>query len=66
MHMQRAAREGWPLKGYFHWSLVDNYEWHRGYAQRFGLLYVNYATLERTPKLSAEFYRELVARNALV
>ena len=66
MHMQRAAREGWPLKGYFHWSLVDNYEWHRGYAQRFGLLYVNYATLERTPKLAAEFYRELVARNALV
>ncbi|MCE9614942.1 MAG: beta-glucosidase [Lentisphaerae bacterium] len=65
MHMQRATREGWPLKGYFHWSLLDNYEWHRGYAQRFGLLYVNYATLARTPKLSAECYREMIRRNAL-
>jgi len=66
MHMQRATREGWPLKGYFQWSLLDNYEWHRGYAQRFGLLYVNYATLQRYPKMSAEFYRELIRRNALV
>ena len=65
-HMQRAAREGWPLKGYFHWSLLDNFEWNRGYAQRFGLFYVNYSSLERTPKLSAEFYRRLVSGNALV
>ncbi len=64
MHMQRATHEGWPLNGYFHWSLLDNFEWHRGYAQRFGLLYVNYATQERTPKLSAEFYKETIRRNA--
>jgi beta-glucosidase len=64
-HMQRAAREGWPLKGYFHWSLLDNFEWQRGCAQRFGLFYVNYATLARTPKLGAEFYREVVRRNAV-
>lgn len=65
MHMQRATREGLPLHGYFHWSLLDNFEWSRGYAQRFGLLYVNYATQERLPKLSYEFYQETIRRNAL-
>lgn len=44
---------------------LDNFEWHRGYEQRFGLLDVNYATQERVPKLSAEFYRETIRRHAL-
>ncbi len=62
----RAVSEGWPLRGYFLWSLLDNYEWAEGYTKRFGITYVNYETLERIPKLSAKFYREVIARNAVV
>jgi beta-glucosidase len=65
-HLHRAAAEGYPIKGYFLWSLLDNFEWADGYSKRFGLHYVNFETLKRTPKLSAEFYRETIARNALV
>jgi beta-glucosidase len=65
-HAHRAVAEGWPLRGYFCWSLLDNFEWTDGYTKRFGLFYVNYATLQRTPKLSAHFYREVIARNAVV
>jgi beta-glucosidase len=53
---QRAVAEGLPLRGYFAWSLMDNFEWSQGYNERFGIHYVNYETLERTPKLSARFY----------
>jgi beta-glucosidase len=62
----RAVSEGWPLKGYFVWSLLDNFEWAYGYTKRFGLVYVKYNTLERIPKLSAKFYKEVIARNAVV
>ena len=62
----RAVSEGWPLKGYFVWSLLDNFEWCFGYTRRFGIVYVNYETQARTPKLSAEFYREVIRRNAVV
>lgn len=65
-HMQRATREGYPLNGYFLWSLMDNFEWADGYGKRFGIHHVNFKTLKRTPKLSAEWYRELIRRNALV
>jgi len=65
-HLQRAASEGYPVKGYFLWSLLDNFEWADGYSKRFGLHYVDFKTLKRTPKLSAEWYRELIRRNALV
>ena len=65
MHLQRATAEGIPVRGYFLWSLLDNFEWADGYATRFGLVHVDYATLKRTPKLSASFYREVIARNAL-
>jgi beta-glucosidase len=65
-HLHRAAAEGYPIKGYFLWSLLDNFEWADGYSKRFGLHYVNFETLKRTPKLSAEFYRETIARNAVV
>jgi len=54
------------VRGYFHWSLMDNFEWADGFATRFGLHYVDYATQRRTPKLSASFYREVAARNRLV
>ncbi len=65
MHLQRATAEGIPVKGYFLWSLMDNFEWADGYTNRFGLHYVDYKTQKRTPKLSAQFYKEVIARNAL-
>src|SRR5258706_13381126 len=64
-HLHRAASEGYPIKGYFLWSLMDNFEWADGYSKRFGLHYVDYKTQKRTPKLSAEWYREVIARNAV-
>ena len=63
MHLQRATAEGVPVRGYFLWSLLDNFEWADGYATRFGLVHVDYATQKRTPKLSAAFYREVISRN---
>lgn len=63
--LQRAVTEGIPVKGYFLWSLMDNYEWSDGYAMRFGITYVDYKTQKRTVKLSGEFYKEVIARNAL-
>ena len=63
---QRAVAEGWPLRGYFLWSLIDNFEWADGYLKRFGIVYVNYETQERIPKLSAHFYRETIARGGVV
>jgi beta-glucosidase len=65
-HMQRAVAEGYPLKGYFLWSLMDNFEWADGYAKRFGIHYVDFKTQRRLPKLSAAWYRELIRRNELV
>ena len=64
--LQRATADGIPVRGYFLWSLMDNFEWADGYTNRFGLHYVDYATQKRTPKLSASFYREVIARNAVV
>lgn len=63
--LHRAAVEGYPVRGYFLWSLLDNFEWADGYSKRFGLHYVDYKTLKRTPKLSANFYRETIARNSV-
>ena len=59
-----ATVEGLPVKGYFLWSLMDNFEWADGYSKRFGIHYVDYKTERRIPKLSAEWYREVIARNA--
>jgi len=63
--LQRGVSEGVPVKGYFLWSLLDNYEWADGYEKRFGIIYVDFTTQKRTPKLSSEFYRTVIARNSL-
>jgi beta-glucosidase len=63
---QRASCEGYPLKGYFLWSLLDNFEWASGYTKRFGITYVNYSTLKRTPKLSYAYYREVIRSGAVL
>jgi beta-glucosidase len=65
-HLHRAVCEGFPVKGYFLWSLLDNFEWADGYSKRFGIHYVDFKTEKRTPKLSAEWYREAIRRNAVV
>jgi beta-glucosidase len=54
--------DGYPVKGYFAWSLMDNFEWAEGYRMRFGLVYVDYETQERTIKKSGKWYRELVSQ----
>jgi beta-glucosidase len=64
--LQRATTEGVPVHGYFHWSAQDNFEWIYGYGNRFGLVYVDFDTLERTPKLSADWFREAAWHNAVV
>ncbi|MCC5580800.1 beta-glucosidase [Microtetraspora sp. AC03309] len=60
-----AIGTGVDLRGYFVWSLMDNFEWAHGYHKRFGLVRVDYDTLERTPRDSARWYREVIARNGL-
>jgi beta-glucosidase len=63
---QRAVAEGYPLKGYFLWSLMDNFEWADGYTKRFGIHYVDFATQRRIPKLSAAWYKEVIRQNRIV
>ncbi|WP_067503215.1 GH1 family beta-glucosidase [Actinoplanes sp. TFC3] len=59
-----AAREqGADIRGYFAWSLLDNFEWAEGYAKRFGIVHVDYATQVRTPKQSALWFRDTITRN---
>jgi beta-glucosidase len=61
----RAIRGGVDLRGYFVWSLLDNFEWAEGYAKRFGIVYVDFPTQNRLPKDSAHWYREAIARGGL-
>ena len=65
----RAAHEAMErsvdLRGYFVWSLLDNFEWTEGYSKRFGIVYVDYATQRRIPKMSARWYSEVIRRNGL-
>jgi beta-glucosidase len=61
----RAIQEGVPLAGYMVWSLFDNFEWARGYTQRFGLVWVDYETQQRIPKDSAMWYRAVIQQNGL-
>jgi len=62
--LSRAIAAGVDVRGFFYWSLLDNYEWDSGYDKRFGLVHVDYATQQRTLKDSAHWYRDFVARQA--
>jgi beta-glucosidase len=59
--LREAMAQGVDVKGYFLWSLLDNFEWNSGYAKRFGIVHVDYATQKRTLKDSALWYREFLA-----
>ncbi len=63
--MWRAVNFNWPVKGYFHWSLVDNFEWERGWTQRFGLWALDPETQKRTKRPSADLYAAICKENGL-
>jgi len=64
--LHRAVAEGFDVRGYFLWSLLDNFEWAEGYSKRFGIVRVDYETQRRTPKLSAGWYARVIRENRLV
>ena len=64
--LHRATAEKIPVKGYFLWSFLDNFEWQDGYNRRFGVVYNDFKTQRRTPKLSARWYTRVMAENRLV
>ncbi|MBK7450040.1 MAG: beta-glucosidase [Anaerolineales bacterium] len=63
--VHRAIEAGIPVKGYFAWSLMDNFEWAFGYSKRFGLVYVDYQTQTRILKSSAKWYRDVIQKNGI-
>jgi beta-glucosidase len=61
----RAIEAGAPVAGYFAWSFMDNFEWAKGYLQRFGIVWVNYETQQRIPKESALWYSQVIEENGV-
>lgn len=61
--LRRAVDDGVDIRGYFLWTLLDNFEWNKGYSERFGLIYVDFATQERIWKDSAHWYKEVIRTN---
>ena len=64
--LQRTVADGTPVRGYFVWCFLDNFEWTDGYTRRFGIVHNNFRTQRRTPKMSAYWYRSLIAANRVV
>ena len=65
VQVQRAIREGVPVRGYFLWSLLDNFEWSHGYTMRFGVNHVDYETQRRTLKDSGKWYAQVARENGI-
>lgn len=65
LKMQQSIQRGTDIRGYFHWSLMDNFEWHSGYAPRFGLIYIDYPSQKRILKDSAVWYKEVIEKNSI-
>ncbi len=65
IQVHRAIQDGIPIKGYFHWSFTDNFEWSLGYGPRFGLVYIDYKTLKRTIKDSGRWFAGVIEKNSL-
>ena len=61
--LQRVSDDGVDIRGYFLWSFLDNFEWDKGYTERFGIVYVDYETKERIPKDSAYWYKNVIETN---
>jgi beta-glucosidase len=64
--LRQAIAQGVPVKGYFVWSLMDNFEWALGYSKRFGIVYVDYPTQRRIPKDSYRFYQDVIRANGVL
>jgi beta-glucosidase len=64
--VHQAINEGYPVKGYFLWSFMDNFEWGAGYSQRFGIVHNDFSTQKRTPKASFNWYAECIRQNRVV
>ena len=62
----RAMADGVPLKGYFLWSFIDNFEWEDGYQRRFGIVHCDFKTQKRTPKLSARYYSDVIQERKIL
>ena len=64
--VHKAIQEGIDVRGYFHWSLIDNFEWAEGFKPRFGLIAVDYNTLKRTPYRASEVYGKICQNNSII
>ena len=63
LELRRAAEDGVDIRGYFYWCVTDNFEWAKGFTERFGMAYCDFETQERTLKDSALWYRETILAN---
>lgn len=63
LELEKASENGAEVAGYFLWSFLDNYEWARGYNERFGIVFVDYETQKRIPKDSAYWYKEWIEKH---
>jgi len=66
LKLEKACKHGVEVRGYFQWSILDNFEWTQGYKERFGLVYVDYPTQKRTLKDSAYWYKEVIASKGAI